>query len=77
MYTDTRITIFAIFIGEQYCEFDNSIIRQCYHFDLQIPSGGMGYFSGCLCQYTGLYSWGQQYSGISNRTDCANLTFDI
>jgi len=42
-------------------------------FNLQIPGGGMGYYSGCLNQYNGSYSWGQQYGGISNRTDCANL----
>ena len=47
------------------------------HFDLQMPGGGMGYFSGCLSQYTGSYSWGQQYGGVSNRSDCANLPLNI
>jgi hypothetical protein len=47
------------------------------HFDLQIPGGGLGYFSGCLSQYNGSYSWGQQYGGVSNRSDCANLPTNI
>lgn len=47
------------------------------HFDLQMPGGGMGYFSGCLTQYTGPYSWGLQYGGVSSRLDCANLPSNI
>jgi hypothetical protein len=43
------------------------------HFDLEIPGGGMGYFIGCLTQFVGPYTWGQQYGGVSQRSDCANL----
>ncbi len=44
-------------------------------FDLQMPGGGVGIFNGCLSQFPGTYSssWGQQYGGVSQRTDCFNL----
>lgn len=47
------------------------------YFDLQIPGGCIGYFSGCLSQYTGPYSWSQQYGGVSNRADLANVPSSI
>ena len=47
------------------------------YFGLQIPGGGMGSNSGCLSQYNGSYSWGAQYGGVSNLSDCANLPANI
>jgi hypothetical protein len=47
------------------------------HFDLEISGGGIDYFSGCLNQYNGSYSWGQKYGGFGNRSDCANLPASI
>jgi hypothetical protein len=44
------------------------------YFDLQMPGGGVGYFTtGCTSQYPGNYTWGAQYGGISQRSDCNNL----
>ncbi|UJR25708.1 hypothetical protein I4U23_007059 [Adineta vaga] len=45
------------------------------HFDLQMPGGGVGIFDGCSSQFPEVSksSWGQQYGGISSRTDCAKL----
>ncbi len=42
-------------------------------FDLQIPGGGFGLFNGCQTQFPGSYSWGAQYGGVSQRSNCANL----
>jgi len=42
-------------------------------FDLQMPGGGVGIFNGCSSQFPGSYSWGQQYGGVSQRSDCNNL----
>jgi hypothetical protein len=43
-------------------------------FILQIPDGGWGGSSnGCLNQFNGSYSWGNQNGGASNRSDCNNL----
>ncbi|TPX18321.1 uncharacterized protein E0L32_011770 [Thyridium curvatum] len=41
------------------------------HFDLQIPGGGQGIFSGCVAQYGS--SPGAQYGGISDRDHCSQL----
>ncbi len=43
-------------------------------FDLAMPGGGFGIFDGCLSEFPGPYSWGQQYGGVSQRSDCANIT---
>lgn len=44
------------------------------HFDIAMPGGGVGIFNGCTAQFgapsTG---WGQQYGGISNRSECDNF----
>ncbi|KAG8168427.1 hypothetical protein KVR01_001176 [Diaporthe batatas] len=41
------------------------------HFDLQIPGGGTGIFDGCTAQFGS--TWGAQYGGISDRSQCATL----
>ncbi|CAF1079720.1 unnamed protein product [Rotaria sp. Silwood1] len=43
------------------------------HFDLQMPGGGVGIFNGCIRQFPGNYSWGAQYGGVNQRSDCAKL----
>ena len=43
------------------------------HFDLQMPGGGVGIFNGCSSQFSGSSSWGQQYGGVSQRSDCNGL----
>ncbi len=43
------------------------------HFDLAMPGGGFGMFDGCTRQFGSGYSWGAQYGGVSQRTDCDNL----
>ncbi|KAK7717149.1 hypothetical protein SLS63_010768 [Diaporthe eres] len=40
-------------------------------FDLQIPGGGTGIFDGCTTEFGS--SWGAQYGGISNRSECSAL----
>lgn len=40
-------------------------------FDLQIPGGGTGIFDGCTAEFGG--SWGAQYGGVSNRSQCSSL----
>lgn len=40
-------------------------------FDLQIPGGGTGIFDGCTTEFGS--SWGAQYGGISNRSQCSTL----
>lgn len=40
------------------------------HFDLMMPGGGVGLFDGCTRQY-GQALPGQQYGGISSRSECA------
>jgi len=41
---------------------------------LQISGDGWdGSYNGCLNQFNGSYSWGNQNSGVSNRSDCDNL----
>ena len=44
-------------------------------FDLQMPGGGMGIYDGCSSQFpdTNPSSWGQQYGGVSERSDCDRL----
>jgi hypothetical protein len=42
-------------------------------FDLQIPGGGFGIYNGCQTQFPGPYTWGAQYGGVSQLSDCANL----
>ena len=43
-------------------------------FNLQIPGGGVGsHYQGCARQFLGSYSWGAQYGGVNQRSDCANL----
>ncbi|TPX07388.1 uncharacterized protein E0L32_002142 [Thyridium curvatum] len=41
------------------------------HFDLQMPGGGQGIFSGCNAQY-GSFP-GAQYGGVSSRSECASM----
>ncbi|CAF3742553.1 unnamed protein product [Rotaria sp. Silwood1] len=45
------------------------------HFDLQMPGGGVGIFDGCSSQFPDVSKplWGQQYGGISQRSQCNNL----
>ncbi|CAF1393706.1 unnamed protein product, partial [Rotaria sordida] len=45
------------------------------HFDLQMPGGGVGLFDGCSKQFPEVSKplWGQQYGGISQRSQCNNL----
>ncbi|EOA91291.1 hypothetical protein ACJQWK_03767 [Exserohilum turcicum] len=44
------------------------------HFDLAMPGGGVGIFNGCTSQFGAPSSgWGQQYGGISSRSECANF----
>jgi hypothetical protein len=44
------------------------------HFDLAIPGGGVGIFNGCTAQFGAPSSgWGQQYGGISSRSECDNF----
>ncbi|CAF3607773.1 unnamed protein product [Rotaria socialis] len=45
------------------------------HFDIQMPGGGVGLFDGCSNQFPEVAksSWGQQYGGISQRSECNNL----
>lgn len=40
-------------------------------FDLQIPGGGTGIFDGCTAEFGS--SWGAQYGGVSNRSQCSTL----
>ena len=44
-------------------------------FDLALPGGGVGAFpQGCQKQYNAPSTgWGQQYGGVSSRSDCAQL----
>ncbi|ODV63992.1 glycoside hydrolase family 45 protein [Ascoidea rubescens DSM 1968] len=42
-------------------------------FDIALPGGGMGIFSGCPNQFGSGFSWGQQYGGISSQSECAGL----
>jgi hypothetical protein len=43
-------------------------------FILQIPGGEWdGSYNGCFNQFNGSYSWGNENSGVSNRSDCNNL----
>ncbi|OCK78297.1 carbohydrate-binding module family 1 protein [Lepidopterella palustris CBS 459.81] len=40
-------------------------------FDLAIPGGGVGIYNGCTAEFGAPSSgWGQQYGGISSRSDC-------
>ncbi|TVY56066.1 putative endoglucanase type K [Lachnellula cervina] len=40
-------------------------------FDLAMPGGGFGIFNGCTAEWgTPSTGWGQQYGGISARSDC-------
>ncbi|KAH7357557.1 glycoside hydrolase [Pyrenochaeta sp. MPI-SDFR-AT-0127] len=41
------------------------------HFDLAMPGGGVGIFNGCTSQFGApSQGWGQQYGGISSRSEC-------
>ncbi|KAL2070936.1 hypothetical protein VTL71DRAFT_13962 [Oculimacula yallundae] len=41
------------------------------HFDLAMPGGGFGIFNGCTAEWgTPSTGWGQQYGGISTRSQC-------
>lgn len=42
------------------------------HFDIAIPGGGQGMFSGCAVQYND-YRGGQLYGGIRSRNECGLL----
>jgi hypothetical protein len=44
-------------------------------FDLGIPGGGQGIFSGCTTEFGSQFSsvWGEQYGGISSASDCSAL----
>ena len=43
-------------------------------FIIHIPGGGwMNAFNGCASQFGGPFSWGQQYDGVQNRSECAYL----
>ena len=42
-------------------------------FDLAIPGGGQGLFSGCSTQYGGSINWGDQYGGVHSADECAGL----
>jgi hypothetical protein len=43
-------------------------------FVLQMPGGGWGSSTnGCSAQFSSSYSWGEQYGGVSNRSECADL----
>ncbi len=44
-------------------------------FDLAIPGGSFGIFDGCTSEFSGSYSWGATYGGVSQRSDYANLLF--
>ncbi|TVY46961.1 putative endoglucanase type K [Lachnellula occidentalis] len=40
-------------------------------FDIAMPGGGFGIFNGCTAEWgTPSTGWGQQYGGISARSDC-------
>ncbi|KAJ6256242.1 hypothetical protein Dda_9077 [Drechslerella dactyloides] len=45
------------------------------HFDLALPGGGVGLFNGCRKQFPGTpdSNWGQQYGGVSSRSQCGGL----
>ena len=43
------------------------------HFDLALPGGGQGLFSGCSKQFPGYSSWGAQYGGVSSDAQCFAL----
>ncbi len=43
------------------------------HFDLQMPGGGVGIFNGCVSQFGNSFSWGAQYGGVSQRSDCLKI----
>jgi hypothetical protein len=52
----------------------NTVYTSSSIFVLQIPGSGWSASpNGCLDQFNGSYSWGNQYGGVSNRSDCANL----
>ncbi|KAJ2902827.1 putative endoglucanase type K [Zalerion maritima] len=41
------------------------------HFNIAMPGGGVGMFNACTTQYGAPpHGWGQQYGGISSRTEC-------
>lgn len=42
------------------------------HFDILMPGGGVGIFDGCKTQF-GQSLPGQQYGGVSNRSDCDSM----
>lgn len=43
-------------------------------FALQIPgSGWSSSTNGCSSQFNGSYSWGNQYGGVTSRSDCDDL----
>ncbi len=42
-------------------------------FDLAIPGGGFGIYDGCSGEFGPSYSWGAQYGGVSQQSDCNDL----
>ena len=43
-------------------------------FTILIPGGGWtGTANGCISQYGSSYSWGTQYHGVSQRSDCDRI----
>lgn len=45
------------------------------HFDIQLPGGGVGYFThGCVSQWNcPANGWGAQYGGITSESECNEL----
>ncbi len=46
------------------------------HFDIAIPGGGQGIFTGCNIQYKN-YKGGDRYGGIRSQAECNNLPFSL
>jgi hypothetical protein len=56
----------------------NTVNTSSNMFSLLIPGSGWGGSpNGCLHQFNGSYSWGNQYGGVSDQSDCANLPNDL
>ncbi|KAG4105587.1 hypothetical protein H8356DRAFT_581435 [Neocallimastix lanati (nom. inval.)] len=49
------------------------------HFDIQMPGGGVGYFTkGCSAQWgVGQNGWGERYGGVRSASDCSQLPADL
>ena len=46
------------------------------HFDIAIPGGGQGIFTGCDIQYKN-YKGGQRYGGITKQSECNSLPLSL